>query len=72
MRQQIHMSASVEGALRNKAFYGFEDDNGNEISPFEAKQILLEMKAKGITLFVMNRNCDNQKDGLCLGHPIPD
>ena len=71
MRKQFHLSMSVSGALQNKAFYGFEKD-GEELSPFEAKQILLDMQSKGIKSFVMDSDCDNQKDGRCLGHSIDD
>lgn len=72
MRKQFHLSMSVSGALQNKAFYGFADDKGNEMSPFEVKKILLDMQSRGIKSFVMDSDCDNQSDGCCLGHPIDD
>lgn len=72
--RRMHMSLSVEGALRQKMFGGFEED-GKPVSKAKAKAYLEQCKAEGKKVIPMcsDEECpdfDYQKG--CPGHPIPE
>lgn len=70
-RRNTHMSVSVSGALRNKAFYGFSDGTGKLMSKRAAEAELLWLVAQGVEVIPMD-GCDNfdPKEG-CRGHSQP-
>lgn len=66
--RRTHMSASVEGMLRNKSFRGLTDDNGNPMTRKDAKSELELLRASGVK-FIPMAKCDSfdpQKG--CPGH----
>lgn len=66
--KQSHSCLNIEGAIRNKAFSIFSDDNGNPISAAEGEKYLRAELAKGHRVIPMGK-CDNfdyQKG--CQGH----
>jgi len=71
LRSRTHMSASVAGALQNKAFYGFTNDSGKLLSKDAVKAELLRLQAQGVEVIPMD-GCDDfdPKEG-CRGHAEP-
>ena len=65
---KVHMSISVDGALRNKTFSGFQFDDGRQMTRAEAKKQLEKLQAQGIKAIGSNK-CDNfdPSEG-CKGH----
>ena len=65
---KVHMSISVDGALRNKTFRGFQFDDGRQMTRAEAKKQLEKLQAQGIKAIGSNK-CDNfdPSEG-CRGH----
>lgn len=72
--QTFHLSADVEGLLRNKSFDALQDE-GRPLSPSEAKAQLLELRARGVKLIKGSDDCVGFSDQTgCPGHeqPRPD
>lgn len=67
----MHMSANVEGALRNRSFSGLISDDGRELSEAEAEAQLRELQRHGVRLIAAN-GCDNfDPETGCRGHAYP-
>jgi len=64
----FHLRINLQGALRNKFFDCWTDDDGNELTQEQAKAEIKKMIASGKKHLVLG-NCDNQQDGHCMGHP---
>lgn len=65
-----HVSMSVSGALRNKAFEGLTD-GGAPLSRAEGKARLEALHAQGVKL-VSTGGCEGHSDQTgCPGHPLP-
>lgn len=70
-RTTMHMSANVEGALRNRSFSGLIADDGRELSEAEAEAQLRELQRHGVRLIAAN-GCDNfDPETGCRGHACP-
>lgn len=66
-----HVSMSVSGALRNKAFDGLTDSDGEPLSRKEAQAQLELLQASGVKL-VSTGGCEGFSDQTgCPGHPLP-
>lgn len=67
-RTTIHMSVSVEGALRNKSFSSFTFQDGRPMTRAEAKRQIEELQAQGVKCIGSDK-CDNfdPVEG-CKGH----
>lgn len=66
--KNYHMSVSVDGAIRNKAFYGFTDKSGKLMTKKQAEAHLTILQMNGIKLLPMD-GCDNfDPEKGCLGH----
>lgn len=65
---KTHMALSVRGALKNRSFDGFTDDNGREMGRKEVEDLLWQHAQQGHEMFPMG-DCDNWdwKTG-CKGH----
>lgn len=77
MKMRRHMSANIEGMLRNykgKSMAGIiSDENGREMSDKEARTFLAECQAKGWKKIPCG-DCEgfDHFGGGCPGHPIED
>jgi len=69
-----HMSLSIAGALKNKMFRGFSDDNGRALRAKEVRLMLIDLFNKGHRYMPIGE-CDNFdpfSEG-CRGHvDIPE
>jgi hypothetical protein len=62
------MRMDIKGAIRNKAFRGFTDDEGNELPPKIAEAYLKLLDYNG-QKYLKIGDCDNWDDEKgCLGH----
>ncbi len=65
--QTYHLSASVEGMLRNKSFNDLEEE-GVPLSRARARHQLEQLRSKGVKVIKMG-SCDNFDDQTgCMGH----
>lgn len=73
MGERVHMSMDVRGAILNRSFDGFINDEGTPATRRQAADFLMDELAKGHLFIPLSKDCDNfdPKKG-CLGHPIPD
>jgi hypothetical protein len=64
----IHMCMDIRGAIKNKAFSGFTNDDGSPATREQALEYLMDELAKGHDVIPLGE-CDNFdfKKG-CLGH----
>ena len=74
MRETIHCSLSVRGALRwnQKQLRGLlTDQAGHKLSPREAREALMQMLSEGVEMLPLG-DCDgfDPKTG-CPGHAAP-
>jgi hypothetical protein len=68
----IHVSADVEGMLRNRSFTGLTGDNGQPLSRRDAEDALWELHAKGVKVIKSTDACVGFSDQTgCPGHPHP-
>ncbi|MBS1702874.1 MAG: phage Gp37/Gp68 family protein [Armatimonadetes bacterium] len=66
-----HMSVSIEGALRNRSFDGFTDDNGKLMPRQVVEAELYRLHSEGKKLLPM-ANCPDFDDQTgCPGHTLP-
>ena len=56
--KSYHMSVSVDGAIRNKAFYGFTDSSGKLMTKKASGGAFDYIENEGIKLLPMD-GCDN-------------
>lgn len=67
----MHVHASVEGMIKNRAFKGLCDNDGRPLTEAEAEDQLRMLRWQGVKLIPGN-GCDNfDKDKGCLGHENP-
>ena len=64
-----HVCLSVRGALRNKHFEGFENDDGSPASPRDVEDYLMDQLAMGREKIPFGKPCEgfDYKKG-CPGH----
>jgi protein gp37 len=69
---RIHLCASIEGMLRNKAFDDFKDEAGRTL-PREAVKLQLEhLRSSGVKVLRVGAECDDFDDqNGCRGHRRP-
>lgn len=69
--QTIHVCASVEGMIRNRAFDGLQHDDGTPMGRGEAEEELWKLARAGVRVIPAS-TCDNfDSQRGCLGHPSP-
>ena len=65
----LHLCLSIEGALKNRSFQGFTNDDGTPAHWKQVEKFLKEELAKGRRVLPMSKNCvgfDYQTG--CPGH----
>lgn len=81
MRQTVHMSLNVEGALRNyptdkafiKAFKGaVTDKDGNPVHPLTFRAALWELHSQGVKVIPMGECEGHDPVTGCPGHPVAE
>jgi hypothetical protein len=70
METRIHMCINIAGAIRNKAFSGFTDDNGKPCTRKEAEEFLKSELLKGRRVLPMAECEGFDFQTGCPGHPI--
>lgn len=66
-----HLGLSVEGALRNRSFDGYTDDNGRPLTRDQARAELEALRDRGVKMLPMGE-CDRfSSETGCPGHPNP-
>jgi len=70
--KHIHMCVDISGALKNKWFNCFIDDDGRRMRPRDVREKLEYMLAMGQQVMPMGEPCEgfDPIDG-CPGHPTP-
>lgn len=69
--RQVHLCLDIKGAIRNRSFHGFTDDDGRKLSPHEAEDALLQMLSEGHKLLPMGGCDDFDPENGCRGHKNP-
>ena len=78
MKKMIHMKMNIRGCLLNWSdaeMRGvFSDDDGSELSPREAKSMLLDELSQGHEVLPLGKACEgfDYSGPGCPGHPMPD
>lgn len=71
--RQIHLCLDVSGAIRNKMFSGFRDEQGKRMSRKAAHQELLNLQAQGIKVIPIGERCEGfSYETGCPGHDVQD
>lgn len=71
-RTSLHMGVSVEGAIRNRAFDGFQRDDGTPMSRQEAETELWNLMRQGVRVIPASSDCDSfDPQAGCPGHRRP-
>lgn len=73
MKTRHHMQLSVRGAIRNRMFDGFINEDGTPATREDAEEYLMDQLAEGHELLPMSRECEGF-DYIkgCPGHPMED
>jgi protein gp37 len=67
----IHVKLDIAGAIKNKSFAGFSDDQGKFLTRQQAEAELMAMQAKGIKYMSMG-DCQGFDPQVgCPGHTVP-
>jgi len=78
MKTMRHMKMSIRGCLMNWSddeMRGvFSDSDGADLSPYEARKMLLDELAKGHEVIPVGNECEgfDYSGSGCPGHPMPD
>lgn len=69
MGKSFHFCLSVRGALKNRDFSGFTNDDGSKATPEQVQDFLLDQLAMGREVIPMSKDCKgfDYKTG-CPGH----
>lgn len=70
-RKSVHMSVSVDGAIRNRAFNMFNDDDGRPVSARAGEEFLRKAQSDGVKLLPMGDCPTFDSENGCPGHAKP-
>ena len=73
MGRKIHVCLSVRGALHNRHYGGFKNDDGTDASDYEAEEFLMDQLVLGREKIPFGEPCEGFSYITgCPGHEEPD